>query len=110
MEKFKNRRELGALAGLTGTPYDSGNSQREQGITKAGSRRIRGLMVQLSWLWLRYQPASRLTLWFKQRFSQSKRFRKIGIVALARKLLIALWRCATQGVVPIGATLKAITV
>jgi transposase len=106
---FKNRREVGALAGLTGTPYDSGNSQREQGITKAGNRRIRDLMIQLAWLWVRYQPNSQLTLWFKERFAQSKRFRKIGIVALARKLLIALWRCATQGIVPVGAVLKTAT-
>jgi transposase len=104
--KFKNRREVGALAGLTGTPYDSGNSQREQGITKSGNRRIRALIIQLAWMWLRYQPKSQLTLWFKERFNQSKRFRKIGIVALSRKLLIALWRCAMQNTIPTGAELK----
>jgi len=107
---FKNRREVGALAGLTGTPYDSGSSQREQGMTKAGNKRIRALMIQLAWLWLRYQPDSQLTMWFKKRFAQSKRFRKIGIVALARKLLISLWRCATQGVIPTGAILKPLVV
>jgi transposase len=103
---FKNRREVGALAGLTGTPYDSGNSQREQGITKSGNRRIRALIIQLAWMWLRYQPKSQLTLWFNKRFNESKRFRKIGIVALSRKLLIALWRCAMQNTIPTGAELK----
>lgn len=85
--KFKNRREIGAAAGLVGTPYDSGESQREQGITKAGNKRIRALMVELSWCWLRYQPDSDLSKWFKERFDHGKRSRKVGIVALARRLL-----------------------
>lgn len=106
--QFKNRREVGALAGLTGTPYASGYSQREQGISKSGNRRIRALMIQLSWIWLRYQPNSALTLWFKERFNQSKRFRKVGIVAVARRLLIDLWRYVTQDILPKGAILKPI--
>nr|VFK39683.1 MAG: Transposase IS116/IS110/IS902 family protein [Candidatus Kentron sp. SD] len=105
--KFKNRRELAACAGLTPTPYDSGSSQREQGISKAGSRRVRSLMVELGWLWLRYQPDSKLSRWFHSRFGVGKRFRRVGIVALARKLLIALWRYLEKGVVPEGAVLKA---
>ena len=105
--KFKNRRELAACAGLTPTPYDSGSSQREQGISKAGSRRVRSLMVELGWLWLRYQPDSKLSHWFHSRFGIGKRFRRVGIVALARKLLIALWRYLEKGVVPEGAVLKA---
>ena len=104
---FKNRRELAACAGLTPTPYDSGASWREQGISKAGSRRIRSSMVELSWLWLRYQPDSELSHWFHSRFGKGKRMRRIGIVALARKLLIALWRYLEQGVIPDGAVLKA---
>nr|VFK46652.1 MAG: Transposase IS116/IS110/IS902 family protein [Candidatus Kentron sp. SD]VFK50064.1 MAG: Transposase IS116/IS110/IS902 family protein [Candidatus Kentron sp. SD] len=105
--KFKNRRELAACAGLTPTPYDSGSSQREQGISKAGSRRVRSLMVELGWLWLRYQPDSKLSHWFHSRFGIGKRFRRVGIVALARKLLIALWRYLEKGVIPEGAVLKA---
>jgi transposase len=107
--KFKNRREVGAAAGLVGSPYDSGDSQKEQGITKAGNRRIRALMVELAWSWLRYQPDSELTRWFMERFS-GKRSRKIGIVALARRLLIALWRYITAGVLPEGAKLKPVIV
>lgn len=106
---FKNRRQLGACAGLTPTPYASGDSQREQGISKAGNRRIRCLMIELSWLWLRYQPESALSQWFQTRFGGGgKRMRRIGIVALARKLLIALWRYVDEGEVPAGATLTAI--
>lgn len=102
---LRNRRQVGAIAGLTSTPYASGDSSREQGISKAGNRRVRKLAVELAWLWLRYQPQSQLTRWFQQKFNHSKRQRKIGIVALARKLLIALWRWATQGEVPEGAVL-----
>ncbi|HVX00702.1 MAG TPA: IS110 family transposase, partial [Candidatus Babeliaceae bacterium] len=90
--QFKNRREVGAAAGLVGTPYDSGESQREQGITKAGNKRIRALMIELGWGWLRYQPNSDLSQWFDKRFNHGKRSRKVGIVALARRLLIAIWR------------------
>ncbi len=106
---FNNAKQLGACAGLTPTPYDSGDSIREQGISKAGNKRIRKLMVELSWLWLRYQPASALSRWFEERFAKGgKRMRRIGIVALARKLLIALWRYLEQGVIPEGAVLKAV--
>ena len=104
--KFKNRREVGAAAGLVGTPYDSGESQREQGITKAGNYRIRALMIELAWSWLRYQPDSDLSRWFHERFGQGKRMRKVGIVALARKLLIAIWRYLETGELPKGAELK----
>lgn len=105
---FRNRKEVGAALGLTPTPYSSGNDQREQGISKAGNRRARSLLVELSWLWLRYQPDSALSHWFKERFSRGgKRLRRIGIVALARRLAVALWRYTAQGVVPEGARLKA---
>lgn len=106
---FKNRRELAALAGLTPTPYNSGDSQRDQGISKSGNRRVRTLLIELSWMWLRYQPNSELTQWFEQRFGKNgKRHRRIGIVALARKLLIALWRYLETGEIPQGAVLKTI--
>jgi transposase len=106
---FQNARQLGACAGLTPTPYASGELEREQGISKAGNRQIRSLMVELSWLWLRYQPDSALTQWFQRRFAGGgKRMRRIGIVALARKLLIALWRYLKEGLVPEGAVFKAI--
>ena len=102
--KFQNRRELGSLAGLTPTPYDSGESRREQGISKAGNRRVRWMMVQLSWGWLQYQPESELSQWYQRRFGHgNSRLRKIGIVALARKLLIALWRYLETGEPPAGA-------
>ncbi len=107
--QFKNAKQVGACAGLTPTPYDSGDSTREQGISKAGNKRIRKLMVELAWLWLRYQPHSALSQWFEQRFGHGgKRMRRIGIVALARKLLIALWRYLEHGVLPEGAVLKAV--
>jgi transposase len=105
--KFNNRREVGAAAGLVGTPHDSGESQREQGITKAGNNRIRALMIELGWCWLRYQPNSDLSKWFKERFDHGKRSRKVGIVALARRLLIAIWRFITTGELPKGAQLKS---
>ncbi len=104
---FRDQRQLGACAGLTPTPYASGESQREQGISKAGNRQVRSLMIELSWLWLRYQPNSTLTQWFQQRFAGGgKRMRRIGIVAMARKLLIALWRYVKEGLVPEGAVFK----
>jgi transposase len=107
--EFKNAKQVGACAGLTPTPYDSGDSTREQGISKAGNKRIRKIMVELSWLWLRYQPDSGLSQWFEKRFAHGgKRMRRIGIVALARKLLVALWRYLTHGVIPEGAVLKTI--
>jgi transposase len=105
---FKNGKEVGASAGLAPTPYDSGGSQSEQGISKSGNRRIRALMIEVAWYWLMYQPGSKLSQWFMQRYGHgSKRMRRIGIVALARKLLIALWKYLEQGIVPEGATVKA---
>jgi transposase len=104
---IKNGKELGALVGLTPVPYDSGKSQREQGISKAGNKHVRGLIVELAWLWLRWQPGSALSQWYERRFgSGNKRARKVGIVALARKLLIALWRYLERGALPAGATEK----
>ena len=104
---FKNRREVGGLAGFTPTPYQSGESTREQGITKAGNRHVRWMTTELAWSWLRFQPESALSVWFRERFgSGGKRLRRIGIVAVARKLLIALWRFLETGVVPEGAVLK----
>jgi transposase len=104
--QFKNRRELGSLAGLTPTPYSSGETRWEQGISKAGNRRVRWMMVQLAWGWLQYQPESELSRWYERRFGQgNSRQRKIGIVALARKLLIALWKYLETGEVPEGAEL-----
>jgi transposase len=102
--RFQNRRELGSLAGLTPTPYDSGESRREQGISKAGNRRVRWMMVQLAWGWLQYQPGSELSQWYQRRFGDgNSRVRKLGIVALARKLLIALWKYLETGQPPAGA-------
>ncbi len=104
---FRNTKEVGSLAGLTPTPKDSGKRYREQGIGKDGSRHIRGSAIELAWGWLRFQPESELSKWYERRFgSGSKRIRKIGIVALARKLLVALWRFVETGVIPAGAELK----
>jgi transposase len=104
---IRNGKELGALVGLTPTPYHSGQSEREQGISKAGNKHVRGLIVELAWLWLRWQPGSALSQWYERRFgSGNKRARKVGIVALARKLLIALWRYVESGAVPEGAEEK----
>jgi transposase len=101
---IKNRRELASLAGLTPTPYDSGETRREQGISKAGNRRVRWMMIELAWGWLRYQPDSELSRWYQQRFGAGNtRLRKVGIVALARKLLVALWKYLEAGEVPAGA-------
>lgn len=105
--KFENGRQVGSLAGLTPTPFNSGAGDWEQGIDKAGNARVRSVMIELAWGWLRYQPKSRLSLWFEERFgAASRRSRRVGIVALARKLLIALWRYLETGVVPEGAVLK----
>lgn len=107
--RFNNRREVGSCAGLTGTPYQSGETSREQGISKAGNKRIRWLMVELAWSWLRYQPDSALSCWYRRRFAGGgARTRRIGIVALARRLLIAIWRYLEQAVVPEGARLKTV--
>jgi transposase len=106
--EFKNRREVGGLAGFTPTPYQSGESAREQGITKSGNRHVRWMTTELAWSWIRYQPESALSCWFRERFGGGgKRLRRIGIVAVARKLLIALWRFLETGVLPEGAELKA---
>jgi transposase len=102
--QITNRRELASLAGLCPTPYASGSSQREQGISKAGNRRLRWMAVEIAWGWLRWQPKSALSVWYQERFgSGNARARKVGIVALARKLLIALWRYLDGGEVPEGA-------
>jgi len=105
---FKNGKQVGACAGMTGTPYDSGDVRREQGISKAGNWRVRAVMVELAWFWLRYQAGSRLAQWWEKRFGAATgRLKRVGIVALARKLLVALWRYATQGLVPDGALTRA---
>ena len=107
--KFRNRQEVGAFPGLTPTPYDSGGSQHEQGISKAGNSRIRTLAVEMAWVWLRLQPQSKLSQWFNERFAGGgSRMRRIGIVAVARKLLIDLWRYLEYGVIPEGAYLKPV--
>ena len=103
--QLRNRREVAALAGLAPTPYASGNREREQGISKAGNRRVRTLVLELAWLWVRHQPHSPITRWYEQRFKAGQRSRKVGIVAVARKLLITLWRFVTYGEVPEGAVL-----
>ena len=104
---FRNRRELGALAGLAPTPYTSGESARERGISKAGNRPVRAMAVEIAWSWLRNQPNSQLSRWYRKRFAKGgSRVRRIGIVALARKLLIALWRYVEYGLLPEGAQLK----
>jgi transposase len=105
---FANRREVAAYAGLVPTPWRSGTIDREQGISKAGNPRLRHIMVELAWLWVRHQPNSALSAWFRGRVGEERgRVRRIAIVALARKLLIALWRYVTHGEVPEGAVLKA---
>jgi len=106
--RIKNRRELASLAGLTPSPYDSGETRREQGISKAGNRRVRWAMIELAWLWLQYQPESELSRWFRERFGRgNSRVRKTGIVAVARKLLVALWKYLETGEVPAGAEVGA---
>lgn len=105
---FRNRRQVGALAGLTPTPFQSGQSFREGGISRAGNRHVRGIIVDLAWSWLRRQPDSELSRWYRRRFAAgNSRLRRIGIVAMARKLLIALWRFWAQGKMPAGALLKS---
>jgi transposase len=106
--QFQNRRELAAAVGLAPTPYQSGDSAREQGISRSGNRRIRKLLIEIAWAWLRFQPGSKLSGWYNQRFAKgSKRMRRIGIVALARKLVIDLWRYLETGILPEGAQRKA---
>ncbi|HET6928179.1 MAG TPA: IS110 family transposase [Hyphomicrobiaceae bacterium] len=104
---FRNRREVGGYFGLGASPWRSGTIDRDQGISKAGNRRARHAAVELAWLWLQHQPHSALCRWFRQRTANaSKRIRRIAIVALARKLMVALWRYLTTGLIPEGATLK----
>ena len=105
---FKDRRALAAFLGLTGTPYNSGGSEIEQGISKSGNPRVRRMLSQLAWRWLVHQPESALTQWFNARLAGAKgRMKKILIVALMRKLVIALWRLAETGEVPAGVRLAA---
>lgn len=105
--QFRNRRQVGGLAGLTDTHYQSGDMQHEQGISKAGNRWVRALAINTAWAWLRFQPKSQLARWYQKKFGKgNSRIRKIGIVALARKLLIALWRYLDQGLLPEGAMLR----
>jgi transposase len=105
---FATRKEVAAYAGLTPSPFDSGQWQREQGISKAGNPLLRKTLTELAWPWLRYQPESSLSRWFHERVGAARgRVRKFSAVALARKLLVALWRYLTTGLVPEGARLKA---
>ena len=105
---FDNRRQVAAYAGLAPTPWQSGAVDRDQGVSKAGNPRLRTTLIQLAWLWLRNQPHSALTLWFRERVSRNGgRLRKTTIVALARKLLVALWKYVTAGVVIEGAAMTA---
>ena len=105
---FHNRREVGAYFGLAPSPWRSGRTNREQGISKAGNPRARAKAIELAWLWLKHQPESALSRWFHERTGQGRgRIRRIAIVALARKLIVALWRFLTTGLVPEWAVLKA---
>ena len=105
---FDNRRQVAAYAGLAPTPWQSGIVDHEQGVSKSGNPRLRSMLIELSWLWVRHQPQSALTIWFKERVKQNGgRFKKSTIVALARKLLIAIWKYVNAGVVIEGAALKA---
>jgi transposase len=106
--RFGNRRQIAAYAGLAPSPWQSGGIDREQGIAKSGNPRLRRAMIELAWFWVRHQPGSALSRWFVERVGAARgRVRRIAIVALARKLLVALWRYVMQGVVPEGAVLKA---
>jgi transposase len=104
--EFRNRRQVGGLLGFAPTCYASGDDQRETGISHAGNRRLQAVAIQLAWSWVRWQRQSALTRWFLTRFGATRRARRIGIVAVARKLVIALWRYATAGVLPDGAVLS----
>src|SRR3954467_12838594 len=105
---FRNRRQVAAYAGLAPTPWQSGSVQHEQGVSKSGNPRLRSTMIQLAWLWLRHQPTSELSLWFRERVKRNGgRGKKTAIVALARKLLVALWKFSSSGVVIEGAAMKA---
>ena len=101
---FDNRRQVGSFIGMVNSPYQSGPRNCDQGISKAGNKRARALSIQLAWLWLKHQPESELSRWFQARVGKLKgRIRRIHIVALARKLMIALWKYLTTGLVPAGA-------
>jgi transposase len=104
---FDNRRQVASYAGLAPTPWQSGSVDREQGVSKTGNPRLRTTLIQLAWLWLRHQPQSALTLWFEERVRRNGgRLKKTTIVALARKLLVALWKYVTAGIVIEGAVMK----
>jgi transposase len=104
---FDNRRQIASYAGLVPTPWQSGSIDREQGVSKSGNPRLRTMLIQLAWLWVRHQPQSVLTLWFEERVkTNGGRHKKSAIVALARKLLVALWKYVTAGVVIEGAVMK----
>ena len=104
---FQNRRQLGALLGLVPVPNQSGESHREHRITKAGNPQLRSLLIELAWMWVRHQPASPLTQWFQRRFAGgSKRVRRIGIVGVARRLVIELWKYVETGALPVGTLTK----
>ena len=106
--QFQNRREVASALGLTPMPYQSGESARDQGISRAGNRRVRAMAIEIAWGWLRYQPQSRLSQWYQQRFGGGgPRIRRIGIVAMARRLMIDLWRYVELGILPPGARMKA---
>src|SRR5689334_23563692 len=105
--RFSNRRQLAGALGLAPVPYQSGNTSHDQGISRAGNRRVRRMAIEIAWCWLRYQPNSVLSRWYQQRFgSGGKRMRRIGIVAMARRLMIDLWRYLEEGIVPAGAVMK----
>jgi transposase len=107
---FQNRKQVGACVGLCPMPHDSGQSKQDQGISKAGAAKVRALLIELAWGWLRHQPQSELAAWFKRRTAstgQNKRMRRVAIVAVARKLTIALWQYLEHGAIPAGAMLKA---
>jgi transposase len=109
--QFSNRREVAAAVGLAPTPYNSGDSQREQGISRAGNRRARKLLIEIAWCWLRLQPDSQLSQWYRRRFAGGgARMRRIGIVAMARRLVVDLWRYVEFDTVPEGAKLKKMAV
>jgi transposase len=102
---FKNRRQVGSLAGVTPTGYQSGTTNHQQGISKAGNRHVRSMVVQVAWGWLRHQPDSELSHWYNEKYGWgSSRMKKIGIIALSRRLLIELWRYLETGAIPEGAT------
>ena len=105
--ELKNVRQVGALAGLTPSPYQSGEMNHERGISKAGNRHVRGIAIEIAWGWLQHQPQSQLSQWYQRRFGDgSSAGRRKGIVALARKLLVALWKYAEHDELPLGAALK----